>query len=164
MKFFLLIIVAFYSFNSFAKTGYVDIMEAFEKTKQGRRVKAQLEKTAETAKNKFKSMELKIQKEEEALKKEAPILTEQARAEKIQQLQQKILNFQKDVKNKDMELQNLQNKLMKPIIEKLKKVSGEVAKAESYLVVENINNDILWVSPKLNLTQKVYKKYNKKYK
>ena len=146
------------------KIAYVNIMEAFEQTKQGRRVKSQLEKSAEKAQKQIKSRELKIQKEEEALKKEAPLLSEQARAQKIQQLQKKILDFQRDVKNKDLELQNLQNQLMNPIIEKLKKVIGEVAKKQSYLVVENIGNDVLWVSPELDLTQKVYKEFNKKYK
>ena len=164
MRLFLLSIVAFYSFHSFAKIGYVNLMEAFENTRQGRRVKSRLEKDAEKAKKQFKAIERKLQKEEEAFKKDAPLLSEQARAQKIQQLQQKIVSFQREAKNKDLELQNLQNRLMNPVIEKLKKVIGEVAKAESCLVVENIGNDVLWVSPDLNLTQKVYKTFNKKYK
>lgn len=164
MRLFLLSVVLFCSGQAFAKTGYVNLMEAFENTRQGRQVKAQLEKKAEQAKKQFKSMEQKLQREEEALKKEAPLLSEQARAQKIQQLQQKILNFQREAKNKDIELQNLQNKLMNPVMDRLKKVIGETAKKESYLVVENIGNDVLWVSPELNLTAKVYKNFNKKYK
>ena len=50
MRLFLLSIVIFYSFHSFAKVGYVNLMEAFENTKQGRRVKSRLEKDAEKAK------------------------------------------------------------------------------------------------------------------
>lgn len=164
MKLFLLSIAIFYSFESFAKTGYVNLMVAFENTRQGRRVRTRLERDAEKAKKHYKSMELKIQQEEKALQKEAPLLSEQARAKKIQQLQKKILEFQRSAKNKDLELQNLQNKLTNPVLTKLKKVIGEVAKKESYLVVENIGNDVLWVSPELNLTTKVYKAFNKKYK
>ena len=92
------------------------------------------------------------------------MLSEQARAQKISQLQQKILNFQNEAKNKDVELQNLQNKLMNPILERLKKVIGETAKKGSYTAVKNISADVLWVSPELDLTVKVYKAYNKKYK
>ena len=171
MKILLLMTIVLFSSHSFSaannsavKTGYVNLMAAFENTKQGRRVKNRLEKAAEKAKKQFKSMELKLQQEEEALKKEVPLLSEQARAQKIQQLQQKILNFQKEAKSKDLELQNLQNQLMGPVIENIKKVIGEVAKKESYLVIENIGSDVLWVSPDLNLTQKVYKEFNKKYK
>ena len=164
MRLLFLSIFVFYSFHSFAKTGYVNLMEAFEKTKQGRRVQTRLEQNTKKAKKYFKSIELQIQKEEEALKKEAPILSEQARAKKIQQLQRKFLNFQKEAKSKDLELQNLQNKLMNPVIEKLKAIIGEVAQKESYLIIENIGSDVLWVSPELDLTAKVYKAFNKKYK
>ena len=59
-------------------------------------------------KKQFKSIELKLQKEEETFKKDAPLMSEQARAQKIQQLQQKIVSFQRNAKNKDLELQNLQ--------------------------------------------------------
>lgn len=164
MRLFLLSMVILYSGHSFSKMAYVNLMEAFENTKQGKRAKVQLEKKAEQAKKKFKSIEVKIQKEEAALKKEAPLLSEQGRAQKIQKLQQKILNFQREAKNKDIELQKLQNKLMNPVLERLKSVIGTIAKKESYLIIENIGADVLWVSPELNLTKKVYKAFNKKYK
>ena len=164
MKLLLTFLIIFAPFQSFSKTGYVNLMEAFGNTKQGQRVKTRLEKTANKAKVEFKSKELKLQKEEESLKKEMAMLSEQARAQKISRLQQKIVNFQKEAKNKDTELQKLQNKLMNPIFEKLKKVIAEVAKKESYTVVENIGTEVLWVSPTLNLTTKVYKTYNKRYK
>ena len=151
-------------FRSFAKTGYVNLMEAFENTKQGRRVKARLEQSAKKAKKHFKSEELKMQKEDQAFKKEAPLLSEQARVQKIQQLQQKFLDFQRKAKNKEIELQKLQNQLTNPVIAKLKKVSGEVAKKESFLVIKNMGNDVLWVSPELDLTKKIYKAFNKKHK
>ena len=164
MKLFLTVLIAFFSFQSFSKTAYVNLMQAFEKTNQGRKVKTRLEKTANRAKAEFKSKELKLQKEEEGLKKEMALLSEQARTQKISQLQQKILNFQKEAKNKDTELQNLQNKLMNPILERLKKIIAEVAKKGSYTTVRNIGTEVLWVSPELNLTVKVYKAYNKRYK
>ncbi len=164
MKWFFIGTVIFFSFQSLAKTGYVNLMSAFENTHQGRRVKNRIEKSAEKAKEEFKAIERKIQKEEAKLKKEAPLLSESARSQKIQQLQQKILDFQKSAKDKDLELQNLQNQLMNPVIDRLKTVIGEVARKESYLVIENIGNDILWVSPQLDLTKKVWTAFNKKYK
>ena len=159
-----LFFLLFTPLSAFSKTGYVNLMLALERTHQGKKVKARLEKSAEAAKRKFKSMELKIQQQEEGLKKEAPLLSEQAKAQKIQQLQQKVLDFQKEVKNKDMELQQLQSSLMNPILEKLRKTIGEMAKKESYTVIENIGQDVLWVTPELDLTEKVYKSFNRKYK
>lgn len=164
MRLFLVFFIAFFSFQSFSKTAYVNLMQAFENTRQGKKVKSNLEKTANKAKAEFKSKELKLQKEEESLKKEMALLSEQARAQKISRLQEKILNFQKEAKNKDVELQKLQNQLMNPVLERLKKVIGEIAKKESYTVVKDFGNEVLWISPELNLTVKVYKAYNKRYK
>ena len=164
MKLFLTLLIIFLPVQSFSKTAYVNLMQAFENTKQGKKVRARLEKTANKAKVEFKSKELKLQKEEESLKKEMALLSEQARAQKISQLQQKIVNFQKEAKDKDAELQKLQNSLMSPILGRLKKIIAEVAKKESYTVVKNIGTEVLWVSPNLNLTNKVYKIYNKRYK
>ena len=164
MKLLLTVLIAIFSFQSFSQTAYVNLMQAFEKTKQGQKIKRQLEKTANKAKAQFKTKELKLQEEEKALKKEMALLSEQARTQKISQLQQKILNFQNEAKKKDVELQNLQNKLMNPILDRLKKVIGETAKKGSYTSVKNIGADVLWVSPELDLTVKVYKAYNKKYK
>ena len=164
MRFFLLSFIIFCSFSTFAKTGYVDLMSAFENTRQGQRIKSRLKKSTEAAKKQIKSQELKIQKDEQAFKKEAPLLSEQARAKKIQQLQQKILNFQRNAKSKDLELQKLQNSLVNPVLVNLKKVIGNMAKKESYLVIENIGTDVLWVSSELNLTNKVSKEFNRRYK
>ena len=146
------------------KTAYVNLIAVIEGTKKGKKIKNQLEKSAEAAKKRFQSKEAAIKKEEEALKKEAPLLSEQARAERIQKLQEKFVNYQRETKSKELELQNLQNRLMNPVFEQIKKVAGELAKKEGYLLVENIGNDVLWVDPSLDLTKRVIVKFNKKYK
>ena len=69
MKLFLTVLIVTFSFQSFSQTAYVNLMQAFEKTKQGQKIKRQLEKTANKAKAQFKTKELKLQEEEKALKK-----------------------------------------------------------------------------------------------
>ena len=164
MKYLLYIFVLCFSFQSVAKIAYVNVMKAFEDTKQGQAVKSRLETESQNAKKKIKTLEAQLKKEEESLKKEVALLSEQARMQKISQFQQKVLNLQKDIQNKDAELQKLQKKLMDPILERLRLLIGEIAKKESYQVVENIGSDILWVDPSLDLTKKIVRAYNKKYK
>ena len=164
MKNFLSICILFFSFQSMAKTAYVNVMKAFEDTKQGQAVKSRLEAESQNAKKKLKALEAKLQQEEESLKKEVALLSEQARMQKISQFQQKVLNLQKDIQNKDAELQKLQKKLMDPILERLRVMIGDIAKKESYQLVQNIGSDVLWVDPSLDLTKKIVRAYNKKYK
>ena len=164
MKRLLTLFIVLFSFQSLAKTAYVDIMKAFENTKQGKAVKSRLEMESKKAQKNFKSLEMKLQKEEADLKKEAGILSKEAMEQKILQFQQKVANFQKSAQSKDTELQKLQNTLMSPILERLRAVIGEAAKKESYQLVQNVGPDVLWVDPSLDLTKKIVKAYNKKYK
>ena len=152
------------SFQSFAKTGFVNMMEAFEQTNQGKKVKIRLEKESKKAENNLKALENKLKEEEANLKKEVALLSNQGRAEKISKFQEKVFNFQKNAKNKETELQKLQTQLMEPVLNRLKSVAGEIAKKEKYTVIKNMGADTLWVAPELDVTKKVYKAYNKKYK
>lgn len=164
MKLFLFTAIMLFSSQALAKVAYVDLMKAFENTTQGKAVKSRLKRESEKAQKNFKTLEQNLQKEEAKLKQEAAMLSEQARMQKVSQFQQKVLNFQRDAKNKDAELQALQTKMMSPILTRLRSTIGDIAKKESYTVVENIGPEVLWVSPKLDLTTKVYKAYNRKYK
>lgn len=148
----------------FAKTGYVDMAQAIKNTKQGAKVTARLEKDLERARASTKAIEERLKKERSQLDKDIPLLSEQKRAERIQQFQKKVLESQKQVEEKKMELQKLEEKLMAPIVKKLEKVISEVAKKEGYTVVEAKDKNILWVSPSVDLTKKVYTRFNKQKK
>ena len=160
-------IIGFFIFFTplcFAKTGYVDMGQAIKNTKQGAKVTARLEKDLERARASTKAIEERLKKERNQLDKDIPLLSEQKRAERIQQFQKKVLESQKQVEEKKMELQKLEEKLMAPIVKKLEKVISEVAKKEGYTVVEAKDKNILWVSPSVDLTKKVYTRFNKQKK
>ena len=117
-----------FSFPCFAKTGYMNLMKAFENTNQGKKVKVRLEKESQTAQSNLKSAEKKLKKEEADLQKEVALLSEQAKTQKIFRFQEKVSNFQREAKNKEAELQRLQGRLMEPILDQLKSVTGSIAK------------------------------------
>lgn len=152
------------SFPCFAKTGYMNLMKAFESTNQGKKVKARLEKESKTAQNNLKTAENKLKKEEADLQNEVSLLSEQAKTQKILKFQEKVSNFQRSAKNKEAELQRLQGKLMEPILNRLRSITGNIAKKEKYIVIKNRGPETLWVSPELDITNQVVKAYNKKYK
>ena len=164
MKYFILILVALVSFDVFAKTGYVDMVKAIEYTKQGKKVKSKLEKSLAAAKKSMKSIENNLKKERSNLEKEVPLLSDEKRSQKIQQFQQKVMRSQQQAESKQLELKKLEDKLMNPVVERLRKVISSIAKKEGYEVVHNIDKSVLWVSPKLDLTKKVYTLFNKKYR
>ena len=164
MKWFILSLFILVSFNAFAKVGYVDMVKAMEQTRQGKRVKSKLEKNLADAKKSIKNIENSLKKERSNLEKEVPLLSDEKRAQKIQQFQQKVMKSQQEAERKQLELKQLEDQLMNPVFEKLKKVIASISKKEGYEVVHNIDKSVLWVSPELNLTKKTYNLFNKRYK
>ena len=148
----------------FAKTGYVDMVEAINKTKQGAKVTSRLEKDLARARQSTKAIEKRLKKEKSQLDKDIPLLSEQKRAERIQQFQKRVMESQKQVEGKKMELQKLEEQLMAPVVKKLERVISEVAIKEGYTVVEAKDKNTLWVSPSVDLTKKVYTRFNKQSK
>ena len=159
-----LLLSLLFSLPCFAKTGYMNLMKAFESTHQGKKVKARLKKESKKAQNNLKTAENKLKQEEAGLQKEVALLSDQQKTQKIFKFQEKVSNFQREAKSKEMELQKLQGRLMDPILERLKLVTADIAKKEEYKAIKNMGPETLWVSPDLNITNKVVKAYNKKYK
>ena len=63
-----------------------------------------------------------------------------------------------------MSLQKKEDTLMAPIVKKLEKIIAEVAKKEGYTAVKAKDKNTLWVSPSVDLTKKVYTRFNKQKK
>ena len=64
IKYFLVSLFIFHSFSVLAKTGYVNMAVAIEKTSQGKRAKSKLQSKLAKAKKSMKSIEKNYQKKE----------------------------------------------------------------------------------------------------
>ena len=164
MKFFIPFLLVVAAPFGFAKTGYVDMKEALQNTRQGRRVQKQLQADLEKVKKGIATLEAGLTKERAKLEEDIPMLSEQKRAERVQKFQQKVLESQKKAEGKKAALQKLENELMNPVIQKLQQVIGQIAAKEGYTAVLNKDSTVLWVSSDLDLTKKVSSQFNKKYK
>lgn len=164
MKFLVYIVLSAVSAICFAKTGYVDMKEAIQNTRQGQKVQKRLQGDLEKVKKEIAVLEARLTKERTKLEQDIPLLSDQKRAERVQKFQQKVLKSQKEAEEKKVALQQLEDKLMSPIFQKLQKVIGRVAAKEGYTAVLNKDNNVLWVSPDLDMTKKVSAQFNKKYK
>ena len=163
-KLIILVVLGSLSLQSFAKEGYVDMREAFNKTSQGKRTNSQLDKKVAKIRKQIKSKEEKLRKDQNQLEKDMPLLSEKERARKIQNLQQKFVESKRQIESKQLELQQLEGKLRNPIIARLNKVIAEVAKKGNYTVIRDKSFGVLWIKKDTDLTKKVYTRFNKKYK
>ena len=148
----------------FAKTGYVDMKEALQSTRRGRKVQKQLRRDLDKVKKEIAALEADLTKDRTKLEQDIPLLSEQKRARRVQQFQQKVLQSQKEVEAKKSALQQKEDKLMSPVVQKLQKVIGRIAGEEGYTAVLNKDSNVLWVSPERDLTKKAAALFDKKHK
>ena len=164
IKFLLVATVMTCSFCVFAKTGYVNIGFAIEKTNQGKRVKRKVETKLKVIQKSIRAIESDLAKQRASLEKEAPTLSEQKRAQKIQRFQQNVLESQKKAEAKQLEFKKYEEQMMSPILKNMNVVIAKVAKKEGFAVVKNADASVLWVDSSLDLTKKVHSQFNKSYK
>lgn len=164
IKYIVLGALILHSFAGLAKTGYVNMVVAIEKTKQGKRAKNKLEGKLAQAKKSMKAIEVKLSKQRTSLEKEAPLLSEQSRAQRISQFQSQVAKSQQKAEAKQLELKKYEESLMGPIIKKMNVVVTQVANKGGFDLIRNTDNSVLWVSPSLDVTKKVYTEFNKKNK
>ena len=148
----------------FAKTGYVDMKEALQNTRQGRKVQKQLRRELDKVKKEITALEAGLTKERSELERDIPLLSEEKRARRVQQFQQKVLESQKEVEAKKAALQQKEDRLMSPVVQKFQKVVGRIAGKEGYTAVLNKDANVLWVSPDRDLTKKAVTLFDKKHK
>lgn len=163
----LMIIGCFITTPAFAKfvVGKVDIQRILLSVKEGKRVRDQLKKKFEEKQKVLKKEEGAIRKEQEKFEKRKNLLSEKKRADGGQKIQEKILKLQQKSVQYQKEMQSMENKLKKPILEKLKKVIDQVSKkAKVDITFEVSTAPVVYAKESKDLTNDVIKAYDKKHK
>lgn len=163
----LAILSCFISTPVFAKfvVGKVDIQRILLSVKEGKRVRDQLKKKFEEKQKELKKEEASIRSEQEKFEKRKNLLSDKKKAEGGQKIQEKILKLQQKSVQYQKEMQGMENKLKKPILEKLKKVIDQVSKnAKVDITFEVSTAPVVYAKESKDLTNDVIKAYDKKHK
>ena len=93
------------------------------------------------------------------------VLSDKAKAKKQQEMRQKIAALQQKTMTYQKDIQKQEAQLKQPILEKLKPVIDSVSKSEKVsLTFEVSSSPVVYASEKVDITEKVIKAYDKKYK
>ena len=158
------------SFSAYAKKqaktahkAYVSINEAVLKTGEQKKIrkllereKAKIEKIILNKSNSFK-------KQADKIKENMAILSEREKAKQYEKLQKMQMSMEQFIKEKEMAFQKKETNLKNKFLDRMRVVIANVAKKEKVRVVHN-KDTVLWIAPKLDLTNKVISAYKKKYK
>ena len=140
--------------NEASKIGYVNTQRVFRDAPAA--VKAQKKLDAEFARRDqdLQAMAKKLQSLQESLEKNGVTLSDSDRRNKERELNDLNRDFQRRQREFREDLNLRQNEEMAAVLEKANKAIKQIAENEKF---DLILQDVVWVSPKLDITDKVIK-------
>ncbi len=144
--------------------GKVDVQKVLVTVNQGVAVRDQLKKSFEDKQKVLKKDEDAIKKLQEDYQKKAAVINDTEKAKKEREIQEKIIAIQQKTATFQKEIQDMEQNLKTPILERVKNIVDDVAKASGVdFVYEAATAPILYAKSEKDLTDEVIKAYNKKH-
>jgi len=144
--------------------GKVDVQKVLVTVNQGVAVRDQLKKSFEDKQKVLKKDEDAIKKLQEDYQKKAAVINDTEKAKKEREIQEKIIAIQQKTATYQKEIQDMEQNLKTPILERVKNIVDDVAKASGVdFVYEAATAPILYAKSEKDLTDDVIKAYNKKH-
>ncbi len=146
------------------KIGVVDIPRAIQATKEGQRIKKELDADFQRRKAELEKRKDAIVDMEKNFEKRNLLLSDQARAQQEQKIEKAKMQF---FELRDQNLKALAKRdqeLSKPLLKRLGKVIDEIARKGGYTAIfHKDDQDLVWASSRIDITNKVIKALEKKH-
>ncbi|MBT6324742.1 MAG: OmpH family outer membrane protein [Bdellovibrionales bacterium] len=145
--------------------GKVDIQKVLVTVKEGQKVRDKLKKSFESKQSILKKEEEGIKSLQETYKKQSLVMNDQAKTKKEREIQGKIMALQQKSMGFQKEIQQMEEKLKKPILEKVRVIIEEVSKSTGVeMTFEASTAPIVYAKSEKDLTDNVIELYNKRHK
>lgn len=144
-----------------AKIAKVDVQKVLLTVEEGKKVRAQLKKKFDEKQKIIKKEEDKIRKMQQDFQKQSLVMNDKAKLKKEKEIQKQIMALQQKTMGFQQEIQTEENKLKKPILEKVRKVIEEISKKGGYDMVFEVSTSPIYVKEVTDITNQVVKAYNK---
>jgi len=142
------------------KVGVVDGMDVVSKSADGKRVQESIKRKSEELGKPFAQRRQDLAKQVEEFQKQAGMMKEDARKKKGEELEKKMQEFQRQGADAEKQLSQYQEQQLQPLFKKLEAAVQGVAAAEKLdLVLDKRNSGLLFMDPKLDITDKVRSKF-----
>lgn len=146
------------------KLAYVDVQKAIEKSAAGKKAKEDMKKEAEKKNKELEKKKADVDKMREDIEKKRSVLSEEAFGKRAAELQEEMQKFNVQAQKAQQELQKKEADLLQPIVEKMKKVIGNIAKDKGLTMVIQSNQNaqiVLYATPESDITEDVVKSFDK---
>jgi outer membrane protein len=142
------------------KVGVVDGMDIVSKSSAGKAVQSAIKRKSEELGKPFGQKREDLAKEVQNFQKQASLMKEDARKTKGAELERKMQDLQKQGADAEKQLQKFQEGQLAPLFQKLETAVKSVAQQEKLdMVLDKRNAGLLYMDPKLDITDKVRSKF-----
>jgi outer membrane protein len=138
------------------KVGVVDGMDIVSKSAEGKRVQESIKRKSEELGRPFAQKRQDLAQQVQEFQKQASLMKEDARKRKGEELEKKMQEFQRQGADAEKQLAQYQEQQLQPLFHKLESAVKAVASSEKLdLVLDKRNSGLLYMDPKLDITDKV---------
>lgn len=146
-----------------AKIGYVDLRVALNDSEAGKKAKIELESLIKTKQTTIDEKGKNIEKLKADLEKQSSVLSPDAKKSREDEIERNVRDYQRLVQDSQNEVKKKENELTGSIVKELRDVVAKIGHDEGYsLILENVQEIILFSQKDLDLTDKVVKIFNEK--
>ncbi|RJQ50279.1 MAG: OmpH family outer membrane protein [Nitrospiraceae bacterium] len=143
------------------KLGYVDLNKALNESEEGKKAVKTLEELFKSKQAVIEDKRKELGKLNEELQKQSSILTQDAIKEKQEERDRLGRDFQRIVKDSEEEVEKKRADFMDRILKDLAEIIRKTGEEEGYTAIfEKAQGGIMFIQEKLDLTDKIIKKYN----
>ncbi|MBE8221201.1 MAG: OmpH family outer membrane protein [Bdellovibrionales bacterium] len=159
----LVILIYGFTVSVSAKTVFVNMQYILQTVKAGKKAKNVLAREFKKKKKFLEKQEKNLKKLGNDLEKKRSVLSDSIFLQKQNNLQKQILKYRESVAKSQSDIQKRERKLTLPILKNVQKLIKSLAKTNKYSVVLE-RQSIVWANDNLDITKKVVKAYNRKYR
>jgi outer membrane protein len=142
------------------KVGVVDGMSVVSQSAEGKRVQESIKRKSEELGRPFAQKRQDLAKQVEEFQKQQSVMKDDARKRKAEELEKKMQEFQRQGADAEKQLAQYQEKELQPLFHKLETaVKAVAAEMKLDLVLDKRNSGLLFIDPKLDITDKVRSRF-----
>ena len=144
------------------KVGIIDGMDIVSKSVEGKKVQDNLRKKSEELARPAEARQRDVAKMMEDFQKQASVMKEDARKRKEEEINKKIEELRRQGADAEKQFAQYQERELGPMFQKLEQAVKAVAQESKLdLVLDKRNSGLLYMDPKLDVTEKVRSKFGR---
>ncbi len=145
------------------KVGYVDMARAFNELEDSKQAKEQLKKDFDGKQKQLDEAQNKLKAKKDEFDAKSAMMKPEVKQQKQDELQKDFAQLQQTYMQLQQDLSKREGALVQDITRKLRKVVEKLGDRESYSMILDIGDGVLYYKRHLDITDQVIREYNKEY-